>query len=216
MHIRVLAYPYTLGRDYRLEGVQAARRGLSLLRTEKKAAEKELRAALHDLVNAFLTERQGNRALFTMAHGIGRTVEREFGCWLDYDPKIDAYWHECPVAALHSRMGASAGMVTSSACSICGAAEFQCDHIPGQVYGASLCRRVDPKVVSLRETSLTQDPDFPETFATCAALSRTEFEIEPGVAVPVGTPIRSNHCWTCTGVPTREDIDPGLWKKLPR
>jgi hypothetical protein len=213
-YVRALAYPYTLGRDYRTEGLRAARAGSILLRSNGREAEKMLRSALRDLVNAFLTDRQSNRSLFMMAHRVGETLERNFGCRLEYDPAIDCYWDSCPVHALHSRIGSSVAMTISSDCSICGAGEFACDHVPGRSYGDRLCYRASPRVVALREVSLTPNPDFQETFATVAAIPRHELEATHGRRIKPGTALYSNHCRDCSGTQTPDDLDPSRWPRV--
>lgn len=98
---------------------------------KRQEAEKLLRAALGDLVFAFLLDRPGNAHLFTVAHRLGALIEDEFGCEFAYNPETDAYMSDCPIAGLHSRLGMSAAFTTASTCSICGAEDFDCGHVPG-------------------------------------------------------------------------------------
>lgn len=212
-----LVLPLRDGRDQRVEGLRGMRAGRILLSSGKRQeAEKLLRAALSDLVFAFLLDRQGNAQLFTVAHRVGALIENEFGCKFVYDPETDAYMSDCPIAGLHSRLGMSAAFTTASTCSICGAEDFDCSHVPGRLYEDELCRRRDVRLIAIREISMTPNPDFAETFVQHVDRPRSDFEAEANSKIPRGAVIYNHHCRNCSGVPSAEDLDPRLWQASER
>jgi hypothetical protein len=210
--VRGLAYPYERQLDYRTSGLRGMRiAGLLLRRGDRTRAERTYRDALRYLVYGFLIDRCANRDLFAIAHNVGRIIEHEFGCPMEYDERSDAYFSTCPIDGLHSRMGSSAAFATASDCSICGAADFQCNHIPGRTYGEHLCARVKTRVLELREISMTPHPDYPETYVMHVGQPRAEIELETGKRIARGSRRYNRHCQFCDGVPSPEDLDPTLW-----
>src|SRR5207244_582085 len=107
----------------------------------------------------------------------------------EYDTASDCYFSDCPIDGLHSRVGMSAAFTTATQCSICGAQDFECDHVPGRTYEERLCFRKNRHVVATREVSMTPTPDHPETFVQHVGRPRSELEqlmgrtIEPGEQV---------------------------------
>ena len=59
---------------------------------DRTRAEHIHRDALRYLVYGFLIDRGANRDLFVIAHNVGRIIEHEFGCPMEYDEESDAYF----------------------------------------------------------------------------------------------------------------------------
>lgn len=177
--------------------------------TGNRKAEESLRSAIDHLVEAFLEARHENQGLFTLAHRIGRIVEVEFGCALEYNEKEDTYNHRCPIRGLHSSMGMSIAWFQPTRCSICAAPDFECDHIPGDRYQGVECRRISDGPV-IDHVALTANPDFAYTFHIVVPTPRAEIEQDLGKLNP-GQPVYSDHCRDCPGAdlgPTPADLNP--------
>jgi hypothetical protein len=199
-----------------------ARRGQELDAAAKEAreagspnAEQLDRDAIETLVNAFLVDRTGQSACFSEAHRVGREVNAQYGCPLRHDDQ-GAWVVECGILALHSRIGLSVAGVSRGRCSICGAADLHCLHVPGTVYDGIRCIR-EVYEQDLREISLVPLPDDPRTYRVEAPVSDADVVRARGRALLPGEVPTCTHCTTCTGAPTAEDLDPTLWeKRAPR
>ena len=117
---------------------------------------------------------------------MGELVEREFGCPYRFNGR--GYFHDCPIRKLHSRVGASVGGTSRSRCSICGADEFDCDHVPGREYDGAYCTR-EIYDMKIEEVSLTQNPNFPEMFGMQVMTTPAEVR-----AVQGRDPTRASSC----------------------
>jgi hypothetical protein len=191
----------------RRRGQRRAVHGLVLLECAPRRAEAILRDAIEDLVDAFLLDRSRNADLFARAHQLGALVEQTFSCAWATDRDRDTLVNDCGILALHSRLGLSPGGTTWGRCSLCGAKDFMCDHIPGAVYAGEQCirnvERWDPE-----EVSMTQTPREPRCFRTLAHVKKSYARRVGG-----SSPGRCWHCRTCTGraAPSPEDLDPSQW-----
>lgn len=203
-------------RARRLRGIQRAHEGRQQLEKGDPEAEATLRAAIEDLVEAFLHDRRGNADLFAQAHELGETVERAFGCFWSLDAKREVWEDSCPVLALHNRLGMSWAGPSWGRCSICDAEDFGCDHVPGRMYDGVPCQRVvyraDPE-----EISLTPHPDDPSCYRVHFPKSVAEVEALRGRPLRPGERPICTHCADCRGHegPTEEDLDPSTWPSLP-
>jgi hypothetical protein len=172
-------------------------------------AEQLARDAIENHVNAFLVDRRRQAASFSEAHRIGREVNTQYGCPLRHADG-GGWIVECGVLALHSRIGASIAGVSRGRCSICGASDLGCLHVPGRVYDGVRCvRQVYEQ--DLREISYVPLPDDPRTYRMEAPVSDTEVVRARGRALLPGEVPMCTHCATCAGIPTAEDLDPALW-----
>lgn len=181
---------------------------------KKKDAEKLLRESIEDFVNAFLFDRRGHEHCFTEAHKLGREVSSKFGCALK-QKSATAWSIECGVFAFHSRLGMSFGGATWGHCSLCGAEDFECDHVPGQFYDADMCVREIYRV-ELDEVSLVQFPDDPRCYRVTTDSRIEDIEASMGRVLPKGAIPICEHFKTCSGQPAEEDIDQSLWPPLPQ
>ena len=172
-------------------------------------AEQLARDAIENYVNAFLVDRRDQSASFSEAHRIGREVNTQYGCPLRRADR-GGWVVECGVLALHSRIGASIAGVSRGRCSICGASDLGCMHVPGRVYDGVRCiRQVYEQ--DLREISYVPLPDDPRTYRMEAPVSDAEVVRARGRALLPGEVPMCNHCATCAGMPIAEDLDPALW-----
>lgn len=178
--------------------------------TEDKAAERKLRAAIELNVDAFLADRQGNARCFTRAHRIGRLVEQAFGCVWQLTDNGSAFVNKCGVLALHGRLGASPGGVARTACSICGAAAFECDHIEGEVYDGGRCIHMITDWL-IDEISLTPNPHDPRTYRITTPVTLEEAAARKGAPLDPGERPACMHCSECVGFPNADDLDTSLW-----
>lgn len=190
-------------------------RGLiALNQGRNKEADRFLRAAIEDFVNAFLFDRRGHAHCFSEAHELGREVSSKLGCPMKQ--KSPTTWNlRCGVLALHSRVGMSIGGATWGHCSICGAEDFECDHVPGQIYEGEVCIR-EVYRVELDEVALVQFPDDPRCYRVTTDKTLREIEEIIGQALPDGAVPTCEHCKTCSGKPAEADIDQSLWPPLPK
>jgi hypothetical protein len=130
---------------------------------EPRLAESLQRSALERLVDAFLVDRRGHAESFSAAHLLGREILQRFGCPFTFDAEREVWILRCGVLALHSRLATSPGGSTIGECSICGAADFECDHVNGEVYDGKRCHRIITRF-DLREISVTPRPHDPRCY----------------------------------------------------
>jgi hypothetical protein len=171
------------------------------------------RAAIERFVDAFLVDRPGEVDCFTEAHLLGRYLEERFGCPMQLSDDGDYWTVECGVPALHSRFGSSYGGANLGRCSLCGADDFQCDHVPGRFYDGRRCYR-EVYEVNLDEVSVVQSPEDSRTYRLQIATPMSAvLEARGRPLLPSEVPM-CTHCTECPGAdrgPTEEDIDPSLW-----
>jgi hypothetical protein len=208
--------PVPIPAETRTRGIVMASTARAAIRRGEADAESQARAALEVLVDAFLVDRRGNRDCFLRAHALGRRISLRFGCRWRYDPDSDAYSNSCGVLALHSRFGLSPGGPTVGACSICGARDFECDHVPGRRYDGRYCQRIIMEW-DVREVSLVPIPRDPRCFRVHFPISRAEVEKFKGGPLRPGECPVCDHCLVCDGIrgPSEEDLDPSTWPPLP-
>jgi hypothetical protein len=177
-----------------------------------RLAESLQRSALELVVDAFLVDRRGHPECFSAAHLLGRNILQRFGCPFTFDAERQAWVLRCGVLALHSRLGSSPGGPTIGECSICGAADFECDHINGKVYDGERCHRLITRF-DLKEISLTPRPHDPRCYRLDTVISAREVERRHGGPLALGETPVCEHCATCTGAqgPTDEDLNPEAW-----
>lgn len=197
-------------------GMAMTLRAEAALAASDPDAERLARSAIEVLVDAFLADRRGNRACFTLAHKLGQAVNQRFGCRWMYDADSESYSNACGVLALHSRIAVSPGGPAFSICSICAAGDFQCDHVPGRVYQGQRCFR-EITEWRIEEISLVRIPRDPRCYRVHTPVSKREAErAKGGPLEPDERPI-CEHCRDCYGTrgPTEEDLDPSAWPDLP-
>jgi hypothetical protein len=184
--------------------------------TRDADAESRARNAIEVLVDAFLADRRGNRACFTLAHRLGRMVAENYGCRLTYDADSKSFSNTCGVLALHSRIALSPGGPAFSVCSICGAEDFGCDHVPGRTYAGQPCFR-EITEWPLEEISLVRVPRDPRCYRVHTPITRKEAERVGGRALRPNEFLTCDHCQSCAGIngPADEDLDPASWPPLP-
>lgn len=176
-------------------------------------AEQLYRAAIERFVDAFLVDRAGHAACFADAHVVGRHVAERYGCRMK--EAGDGYWTVgCGVLALHRRLGASWAGPTVGRCSVCGAGDLECDHVPGRWYEGVRCHRLVYEV-DLREVSLVSLPDDPRTYRIEVALTPREIRAARGRPLRRGEVPLCTHCTeACDGAdrgPRDADVDQSLW-----
>ena len=181
-------------------------------RTDGRAAEALYRQALERFVDAFLVDRAGHAWCFVEAHAIGRALAADHGCRMKVDDA--GHWAaQCGVLALHSRLGLSFGGPTLGRCSLCNADDFECDHVPGRVYGGQPCRRV-VHTASPHEVSLVSFPDDPRCYRVWRSVSPQEVRSARGRPLRTREVPMCTHCVDCQAVengPTLEDVDQSRW-----
>jgi hypothetical protein len=176
-------------------------------------AQQLYREAIERFVDAFLVDRAGHAACFTDAHAIGRHVAERY--WCPMKDAGDGYWTVgCGVLALHRRLGASWAGPTIGRCSVCGAGDLECEHIPGQWYDGVHCHRIVHEV-DLRDISLVPFPDDPRTYRMEVARTPREIRAARGRPLRRGEVPLCTHCTErCDGAdrgPRVEDVDQSLW-----
>jgi hypothetical protein len=202
---------------HRREGLRALSQARMAARfsTDHRAAEEPYRRAISHLVDAFLHDRAGQTDCFAHAHRAGAEVNALFGCKYDYDSKAQQYRLACPVFALHAYVGTSIAWTLSTACSICGAGPFQCDHIPGEEYDGHPCGYQPDGALALNHLALTPNPDFAYTWHWPKQYAAEELVADRVIQRP-GDQAFCNHCQDCQGRwgPGAEDLDPvGRWRR---
>lgn len=125
------------------------------------------------------------------------------------------YWTVgCGVLALHRRVGASWAGPTVGRCSVCGAGDLECDHVPGRWYNGVHCHRIVHQA-ELRDVSLVPFPDDPRTYRIEVAATPREIRAAQGRPLRRGEVPLCTHCTkSCNGAdrgPGAEDVDQSLW-----
>jgi hypothetical protein len=193
-------------RRLRYEAVMTERAG-------DRRAERLYRNAIESFVDAFLVDRAGHAGCFTDAHAVGRHLADRYGCPMT--AAGDGYWTVgCGVLALHRRFGASWAGPTVGHCSVCGAGDLECDHVPGRWYDGMHCHRIVARA-DLLEVSIVPFPDDPRTYRMEVAVTPRELRAARGRPLPSGEVPLCTHCTqSCDGAdlgPSREDVDQSLW-----
>lgn len=189
------------------------RRGLRIavgaevrLRAGDASAESDARAALGDLVDAFLHDRESNADLFLRAHVLGRVVSETVRC--PWKPGTERYELRCPVLALHQQVAFSVAWTLDAACSICGAGPFECDHAPGEIYDGERCGYgLGAPLPGLHHVAVTANPDFLHTWHQ-PIHEDVPALMAAGTIRRAGDPVWCTHCESCPGVPDEGDLDP--------
>jgi hypothetical protein len=172
------------------------------------------RRAIADLVEAFLHDRTGNAGLFARAHRVGALLSETAGCF--WEPGPETYTLRCPIYALHQTWATSIATTVTTRCSICGAGELECDHVPGQIYDGEACQSVVESIGPLGHVALTANPDFTYTWYRDQRVA-TEEIIRNGTIATAGDPATCSHCRECPGLagPSAGDLDPvGRWEAM--
>ncbi len=183
---------------------------------DAKSHEKEqlLRAAVEQYVNAFLVDRIGHQSAFAAAHRLGRQLLEEFGCPYELDADRTSWVLKCGIHALHSRVGLSPGGPTLGECSICGAADFECEHLNGEIYDGEACFRLITRW-DLREVSLVTRPHDPRCYRLDEVVSVRSAERARGrPLLPNEVPV-CTHCGGCKGAASETDLRPETWETPP-
>jgi hypothetical protein len=175
-------------------------------------AESLFRRAVERFVDAFLIDRVGHASCFTDAHVLGRHMAEKYGCPMTSSD--DGYWTvSCGVLALHQRLGLSFAGPTLGRCSVCGADDFQCDHLARESYEGVYCYRevyrADP-----HEVSVVQFPEDPRCYRLEVPRTPKEVRQMRGRSLRRGEVPVCTHCAECHAVesgPSREDLDQSLW-----
>jgi hypothetical protein len=184
-------------------------------RTNAAGAEALFRRAVERFVDAFLVDRMGHASCFTDAHALGRHLAERYGCPMQSSD--DGHWTvSCGVLALHQRFGLSFAGPTLGRCSVCGADDFECDHLPTESYAGVYCYREVYKV-DLREVSVVQFPDDPRCYRLQLARTPQEVREKRGRPLRRGEVPICTHCTDCRAIesgPSREDLDQSLWPSI--
>lgn len=181
------------------------------LRHGGEQAAELARRAIADLVEAFLHDRTGNADLFARAHHVGALLSATAKCF--WTPGPETYTLRCPVYALHQTWATSVAMTVTTRCSICGAGELACDHLPGESYDGEECRSVAESFGPLGHVAFTANPDFTFTWYRDQQVSTAEI-VAAGTIAAAGQPATCSHCQECPGLggPSAGDLDPvGRW-----
>lgn len=178
-------------------------------------AEQLVRRAIEELVDAFLLDRRRNASAFARAHRLGRQAEHRFGCPMEVDASGARWASRCGIHALHSRLGMSPGGPTVGHCSICGAPDFGCEHVPGEAYDGESCIRVVTEW-RMTEVSIVPFPNDPRTYRMLTYTPLGELERLAGRRLQAGEQPVCTHCSDCYGSdgPKAEDLDQSLWPEL--
>ena len=171
------------------------------------SAEKLARSAIADLVEAFLHDRQANADLFARAHQLGAMISATVGC--RWTPGADTYSLRCPIYALHQPWATSVAVMVTTRCSICGAGELGCDHVPGETYEGMECRSVAESIRPFGHVAITANPDFTYTWYRDQQVNTSEI-VADGTIRRAGDPALCSHCQECSGLdgPSGGDLDP--------
>lgn len=175
-------------------------------------SEAECRSGLDDLVDAFLLDRQGSSSCFTLAHRLGQMVNQRFGCPMKRTGR-GTWAPNCPISALHARIGMSYGGTSRGHCSICDKGDLQCSHVPGRTYEGEPCIRIVDEV-DLDEISYVSSPEDPRCYRVEQPISDQEVEAQLGRPLMDSEVPECLHCPECYGVtegPKPADLDPELW-----
>lgn len=186
---------------------------IGLRQGDERAAELA-RRAIGDLVEAFLHDRTGNADLFSRAHRVGALLSAIARCF--WTPGTETYTLRCPIHALHQRWATSVAMTVTTRCSICGAGDLECDHLPGELYDGEECQSVVESIGPLGHVALTANPDFTYTWYRDQQVATAEIVADGTIGAP-GDPATCSHCQECPGLnwPTAGDLDPvGRWEEM--
>jgi hypothetical protein len=198
----------------RRRGLRAAVAAEIGLRKGDDQAPDLARRAIADLVEAFLHDRTGNADLFARAHVVGALLSTTARCF--WTPGPETYTLRCPIYALHETWATSIAMTITTRCSICGAGELGCDHLPGEIYNGEECWSVAESIGPLGHVALTANPDFMYTWYRDQQVSTAEI-IADGTITAAGDPATCSHCQACPGLngPSAGDLDPvGRWEAM--
>jgi hypothetical protein len=182
---------------------------------DPQSAEHWYREAIERFVDAFLVDRAGFAWCFTEAHRIGAHVRATYECRVSREE--NGWQRRCGVLALHQRVGLSIAGASTGTCSLCGARDFECDHVPGRVYDG----RVYVRAVAdfdLREISLVQFPNDLRCYGVQPTIPFAEMDERLGRRLRNNEYPICDHCLSCygsTGGPATDDVDQTLWEPLP-
>jgi hypothetical protein len=190
----------------RRRGLRSALAAEIYLRRGDDRSTEVARRAIADLVEAFLHDRTGNIDLFARAHRVGALLSATARCF--WTPGTEMYTLRCPIYALHQTWATSVAMTVTTRCSICGAGELECDHLPGEIYDGEECRSVAESIGPLGHVALTASPDFTYTWYRDQQVSTAEI-VADGTIAATGDPATCSHCQQCPGLngPTAGDLD---------
>lgn len=184
------------------------------LRNGDQRAAELARRAIADLVEAFLHDRTANANLFARAHRVGALLSATAKCFWTSGPEM--YTLRCPIYALHEPWATSIAMTVTTRCSICGAGELECDHLPGESYDGEECQSVAESIGPRGHVALTANPDFTYTWYRDQQAPTAEI-IADGTIAAAGDPATCSHCQECAGLhgPSAGDLDPvGRWEEM--
>jgi hypothetical protein len=100
-------------------------------------------------------------------------------------------------------------MTVLTHCSICGAGELECDHLPGESYDGNVCRSVVDSIGPFGHVAVTANPDFTYTWYREQRYATAELIVD-GIITSVGDEATCTHCPECFGIngPAPGDLDP--------
>jgi hypothetical protein len=107
-------------------------------------------------------------------------------------------------------------MTVTTRCSICGAGELECDHLPGETYDGEECLSVVESIGPLGHVAFTANPDFTYTWYRDQEVSTADI-VADGTVGAAGDPATCSHCQECAGLndPSAGDLDPvGRWEEM--
>jgi hypothetical protein len=198
----------------RRRGLRTAIAAEMALRAGNEQGAELARRAIADLVEAFLHDRTGNASLFARAHHVGALLSETARCF--WTPGPEKYTLRCPVYALHQTWATSVAMTVTTRCSVCGAGELQCDHLPGETYDGEECRRVAESIGPIGHVAFTANPDFTYTWYRDQEVPTADI-VADGTIAAAGDPATCSHCQECPGLygPNAGDLDPvGRWEEM--
>lgn len=199
----------------RRRGLRTALAAEIALRNGDERGAELARRAIADLVEGFLHERTPNADLFRRAHGVGALLSATAGCF--WKPGLETYTLRCPIYALHQTWATSVAMTVTTRCSICGAGELGCDHLPGETYDGEECRSVVESIGPFGHVAFTANPDFTYTWYRDQEVSTLDV-VADGTIRTAGDPATCSHCQECPGRlsgPSAGDLDPvGRWEEM--
>lgn len=201
-------------RFLRRRGLRTALAAEIALRGGDERGAELARRAIADLVEAFLHDRTGNANLFARAHYVGALLSTQAGCF--WRPGSETYTLRCPIYALHQTWATSIAMTVTTRCSVCGAGELECDHVPGETYEDEECWRVAESIGPIGHVAFTANPDFTYTWYRDQEVSTADI-VADGTIVAARDPATCSHCQHCAGLngPSAGDLDPlGRWEGM--
>jgi hypothetical protein len=184
--------------DLRQAGLRDFRLGMFELERDPAAAERHLRSAVRNLVEAFLEGRRANADLYVLTHRIGRVLRQQFGCAYSRGDSGD-YVNHCPIPALHRIFGHSIAWSWATRCTVCGGGELECDHIPGLEYDGVTCWFENDTLVGFDHLAFTASPDFAYTFIQPDTVSEAQIVKQFGRRLGDRETLNCDHCKTCSG-----------------